>query len=163
MAKDVRMSRLRIIAGENGQITIKSIAPKTLYVHRPLINAQAIFDWVQEQGFQSTLPEFHVTVVYSKTPVYWADLEDIDTGLIVRGGERSIERFGDNAVVLRFQSGELAVRNTAFMGIGCTSEYPDYKSHVTITYSGEGLNIEDMTPYAGELIFGPEVYQQVTG
>jgi hypothetical protein len=140
---------------------------RTLYVNRPLVNADALFAWARRVGFKSTLPigDVHATVAFSKEPVNWSDVEPQTDGLSVpAGGARSVERLGDKgAVVLRFESPELTKRWHQFRGIGASWDWPEFKPHVTITYDyGAGrIDLTEIEPYDGPLDFGPEVFAEV--
>jgi len=140
-------------------------AGKTLYVSRPLLNAQDVIDWAASQGFPQTLaPEdMHVTVAFSKSPVDW-DMQGAASGKVQVGQSpgRSVEQLGDKgAVVLRFTSLNLQNRWQQLCDGGCSWDYPGYKPHVTITYNGEGIDLDSIEPYDGKLLFGPEVWAEV--
>ncbi len=49
---------------------------KTLYISRPLKNAEAFIEWAKAQGFAKTLAadDLHVTIAFSKAPVDWAKI-----------------------------------------------------------------------------------------
>jgi hypothetical protein len=32
---------------------------------------------------------------------------------------------------------------------------------VTITYDGKGMALDDIEPYRGELVFGPEIFEEI--
>ena len=135
---------------------------QTLYVHRPLLNTDAVRAWAKEQGFKSTLPDMHVTLAYSKEPVDWNALEAKEGELTVaRGKKRAIERFDGGAVVLRLESSELQRRWQELCDAGADWKYDDYKPHVTITYEGEDVDLEAVEPYDGPLIFGPEEFSEI--
>jgi hypothetical protein len=61
-----------------GRRPVEKAAKKTLYVHRPVLNADEIISWAKGQGFAVTLPasDMHVTVAYSKQPVNWQAIGD---------------------------------------------------------------------------------------
>ena len=44
---------------------------------------------------------------------------------------------------------------------GASWDYPGYKPHVTITYKGPSPSLSDIKSYDGDLIFGPERFQEV--
>jgi phage-related protein (TIGR01555 family) len=44
--------------------------PRSLYVRRDVVNSREIEKWAKSQGFASVIPDMHVTVLYSKSPVY---------------------------------------------------------------------------------------------
>ena len=106
---------------------------KSLYVSRRLLNGSAIRIWAKEQGFTSTLPasDMHVTILYSKRPMAWTDVDLDKNDLTVEGGEREAKRLGDGgeAVVLKFSSDALSERHQTFMDAGGSSDYDIYQSH----------------------------------
>ena len=67
----------RAVANASRSVLSKA-AKKTLYVNRPVLNAQEIADWAKGQGFTTTLApaDMHVTIAYSKTPVNWLQIGD---------------------------------------------------------------------------------------
>lgn len=144
--------------------------PRPLYVRRDLrpASAKALIAWAKANGFTSTLEQsdMHVTVLYSKQPVdpmkmgeTWGS--EPDGGLIVKaGGPRALERFGEGAVVLQFASWSLVSRHDDMVRAGASHDYDEYLPHVTITYSApEGLDLDVIKPFTGELAFGPEIFE----
>lgn len=141
--------------------------PRPLYVQRKLLNAAELIAWAKGNGFDTTLPadDMHVTVLYSRAEVdpmkmgrSWA--EDEKGRLTVRpGGPRVIERLGENAVVLRFASPDLEYRHREMIEAGGSHDWPEYAPHVTISYGvPEGVDVEAIKPFNGELRFGPEEF-----
>lgn len=154
-------------AGAEGMDTTDA-APRPLYVRRDLLNAADLIAWARAQGIETTLTaeDMHVTVLYSRTPVdpmamgeTWGS--ETDGGLIVKaGGPRALERFGEGALVLQFASWSLTNRHADMIRAGASHDWPEYAPHVTITYTvPEGFDIEAVRPYAGELRFGPEIFE----
>lgn len=139
---------------------------KTLYVHRPLLNGKDIVKWAKEQGFEKTLePEdMHVTITFSKSPVDWSKFTP-NTGTLHKpslGKDTSVVPLGDEgAVVLKFSSNVLAHRHKEFLAGGCSHDWPEYQSHVTISYNGKGVDLKNIKPYRGKLSFGPEVFKEI--
>lgn len=138
----------------------------TLYVYRPLLNADDLIEWARDQGFSKTLEpdDFHVTIAFSRTAVDWENFvpsdEDIEVPMSSRG--REVKALGDKgAVVLKFNSRELHSRWEEFCKGGCSWDYLEYQSHVTITYSGSDMDLSQVEPYTGELWFGSEVFNPV--
>ena len=146
-------------------------AARTLYVQRKLINSAAFIKWAKEQGFTTTTPadELHVTICFSRTPVDWMKVSSAwsqnDKGqmTIPPGGARLVERLGDKgAVVLLFNASELSWRHEEIMRAGASHDFENYQPHITITYQApEGLDLEKVEPYRGELVFGPEIFEEV--
>lgn len=133
---------------------------RTLYVCRPLLNAAAVHKWAAEQGFKSALPadELHVTVAYSKDRLEWPAKRG--GKLTIKGGRRSIEKFGD-AVVLRFSSQKLQDRWRAICDAGASYDFPSFKPHMSISYEADGIKLGKLEPYRGELSFGPEEFAPI--
>lgn len=148
---------------------ITDAEPRTLYVSRKLLNAAEFLKWAKSQGFETTVPadELHVTVAYSRTPIDWmkaGQAWDRDDGKITvsAGGARIVESLGDKgAVVLLFTSADLSWRHMSIREAGASWDYEDYQPHVTITYSGQGVNLDEVEPYRGKLEFGPEIFEEI--
>lgn len=147
--------------------------PRPLYVYRNVVNWKEIADWFKANtSLETTVgEEMHVTVIYSKAPVDWIKVgEDTFTStnekgqLVIKpGGPRVMERFND-AVVLAFASSDLAWRhNSAEYRADCTWDYDDYTPHVTITYNGGAADIRNMLAYPGQIVLGPEVFEEIKG
>jgi hypothetical protein len=106
----------------------------------------------------------HVTQAFSRTPVDWMTMGSAPADVTVpAGGPRVVEPLGDKgAVVLLFRSPQLEARHADMMANGASWDFPSYQPHVTITYQmPEGFDVSKVTPFAGELQFGPEVFTEV--
>src|SRR5690606_11822548 len=125
---------------------------RTLYVSRPLLNAQELIDWAKGQGFETTVEagDLHVTLAFSKRPVdwmavpsAWSPAGDDGTLTVPPGGARLVEPLGNGgAVVLLFSSGNLAYRHGEIERAGATWDFPQYQPHVTITWNApDGLDL----------------------
>ena len=145
-------------------------APRTLYVQRRLENADEFLRWAKAQGFETTLPadDLHVTITYSRQPLDWLKVEnawDGDDGklTIPPGGARLVEPLGDKgAVVLLFNSSTLAWRHEQIKRAGASHDFDEYQPHVTITYAKpDGLDLANVEPYRGKLVFGPEIFEEL--
>jgi len=140
--------------------------PRTLYVSRKLLNAAEVLRWANGQGFKTTLPaaDMHVTVLYSKAHVDWMKMgEDFGGGelTVSAGGARLIEQFDGGAVVLLFNSSTLSWRHEEMVRNGASHDFPEYQSHVTITYDPGEVDVAQIEPYRGELRFGPEIFEEL--
>lgn len=136
---------------------------QSLYVHRPLLNADEVIAWAKTQGFNKTLTpdDMHVTVMYSKAQVDWNRIpkSHIQEVRILSVQGREVCPLGDQgAVVLKFKSQVLSDRWKEFKDLGCSWDYPSYQAHTTITYDGSDLNLNKIVPWMGKLIFGPEIW-----
>lgn len=145
--------------------------PRPLYVHRPLKEESALelLAWAREQGFTRLMDpkDLHTTVMYSRRPVNWMKMggfwgwgPDTSDHLVPYGGPRLVERIGsDGAVALHFFSGHLNQRNREMRDAGCSWDYPDYLPHITFTYWQGDVDLSKVTPFRGELRFGPEMFE----
>lgn len=141
--------------------------PIPLYVQRKLLNAADLIRWAKAQGFRSTLEadDMHVTVLYSRTAVDpikmgngWGG--DEKGNLTIRpGGPRAVEKLGDTAVVLLFASDDLSWRHRGMVEAGASHDFHEYQPHVTLTYEAGDVDLDDIKPFAGELRFGPELFE----
>lgn len=156
-----RRKRVAEFAAQGGETAFSP-----LYVHRKLINADEVIAWARKQGFTGIekASDLHVTVLYSKQAVDWFKMagEGWDWGEVTveKGGPRFVERFGD-ALVLRFASPALTYRHESMIERGASTDFPDYNPHVTITYEGGDVNLSEVEPFAGELRFGPELFEPI--
>lgn len=140
--------------------TKKSVV-ETLYVYRPLKNAEQVIAWAKGQGFETCLQpdDMHVTICYSKTPVDWTLFDPDPSVLIVSPAfDRDVLQFG-KAAVLTFHSDALLARHEHFEAVGGASyDFDEYKPHVTLSW-------KDWVPvdstYHGPLVFGPEVFEKI--
>jgi 2'-5' RNA ligase len=152
----------------NTSITIMKMiekeSMKTLYVSRPLKNAEVLMDWAAKQGFKKTIEEdqFHVTIAFSREKIDWDKLEPQTEIMTVAGGKRLVEPLGDEgAVVLKFKSTFLPKRWQEIKDAGASWDYEGYTPHVTITYKGTDIDLSKVEPYTGELVFGQEVFTEL--
>lgn len=151
------------------ELGLSDAQPRTLYVYRPLINHAEFTAWANSQGFNTTLgDDTHVTIAFSKTKVDWLRMGqsydvDKDGKLTVSpGGPRIVETLGDEgAVVLMFGSSDLSWRNRSMRDAGASWDWPDYQPHITITYEPGDIDLSKVEPYRGELVFGPEVFEEI--
>ena len=146
---------------------LSSPKPRSLYVYRPVVNADEIIAWAKDQGFLTTLTSvnLHVTLAYSRTEFDWSllapDTNAIRVSAVLeKRAERSVEQFKD-ATVLRFDSKELSERWQAIRDAGASWDFDGFKPHVTISYQGPEA-IDHILPYQGEIILGPEVWAEIS-
>jgi len=137
-----------------------------LYVSRKAMTSTAtkLAAYARSIGITEPVPDMHVTVLYSKTPVDWFDMAgegwDGAEETIREGGPRFVERFGD-AIVLRFNAPGLRWRHDSMIERGASSDYPEFKPHITLGYGYPDLDLAQVEPFLGELKFGPEVFEPI--
>jgi hypothetical protein len=140
----------------------ESLEDRGLYIMRQLLNTHDIVRWAKSQGLDRLveLSEMHVTILYSEiTPTPGAVYPIKIEPLIVRASEnRKLELFGpeNDVLVLRFHDDALISRNRKLILGGGHSKWGKYKPHVTLCLEYDG-SIDDLEPYTGPLVFGPEV------
>lgn len=149
--------------------------PRTLYVHRKLLNAEEVIAWARGEGFEVLVPagEMHVTVALSRQPVdwmkvptdWWSGHDEREAGIlkVPPGGARLVEPVGDKgAIALLFSSNALQYRHNDIQSVGASWPFEEYQPHVTLTYQGPaGLDLDKVKPFLGRLRFGPEVFEEV--
>ncbi|MDW9960922.1 DUF1073 domain-containing protein [Sinorhizobium meliloti] len=161
-------SEQRAAAGEEPDEKPKAItadaAPRTLYVSRKVLNADEIIAWAKRQGFKTTLPaeDLHVTITFSRTPVDWMKMGSTweDEVKIPRGGARLVEKFGE-ARVLMFVSNMLSWRHEEMVDRGASWDHSEYQPHITISYDDDVPDLAKVEPYQGEIMLGPERFEEV--
>lgn len=148
---------------------VTDASPRTLYVSRKLLNAADVVKWAKGQGLETTVPadDMHVTIVFSREPVDWMkmgaawDQNDKGELRVPPGGARLMDRFGD-ALVLLFNSSTLSWRHEDMVRNGASHDFSEYAPHITISYDAPAdLDPSTIEPYRGELVFGPEVFEEV--
>jgi phage gp29-like protein len=170
-ANDNPAEKRRRIAEFAAQGGDKPFSP--LYVSRKLTpkSARELIAWAKSQGIASTVPadDLHCTILYSKTPVDWFDMAgegwDSENSRVAPGGVRFVERFGhgeaDAPIVLRFNAPDFRWRHDRMIEAGASSDYPEYKAHITISYDAPDLDLAGIDPFVGELVFGPEIFEPI--
>lgn len=139
---------------------------KTLYVCRYLTekSANALKKWAKDNGFKSVLDpeEMHVTIALSKKSVDWGQLSPLEDNLKINSEKRSVDPLGsEGAVVLKINSKELEKRWEQFCDMGCSWDHDDYMPHITITYKGSDVDLDDLDPYDGEIELEGETWTKV--
>jgi hypothetical protein len=152
----------------------KNAKPRTLYVRRDVLNWKEIADWAKSQGFKTTLgKDMHVTVAYSKAKVdwmkvgesyAWGDMDDVKAGVlrIKPGGPRVVEGLGkEGATCLLFLCADLTWRHKDICRQGATWDHPEYQPHITISWDAGDVDLSKLEPFAGEIVLGPEIFEEV--
>lgn len=148
-------------------------APRTLYVRRDVLNGKDIVTWAKKAGFQTTVPfdDMHVTIAYSKTPVDWMAMGEPSGGdvggsiTVPPGGARQLDMYGQptpDIVVLLFNSSTLSWRHEEMVRKGASSDRDTYQPHISISFKvPKDLDWKSIDPYRGEIVLGPEIFQEI--
>lgn len=85
---------------------------------------------------------YHVTVIYSKTPVPDAERYDGDSTAVAVpvGYEVFPTKDGGRCLVMRVAAPDIVQLNKVMTMLGATSDYDTYKPHVTICYNYTGAD-----------------------
>lgn len=155
--------RLGAVCEAHGPDIGKRPSERTMYVSRPLQNADEFITWAKAQGFKTTLQakDLHVTIAYSHAPLQWP--APVSSALAASDLQRrEVVALGDGgAVVLKFKSDELNERWDYLRSIGAAWDHFQYTPHVTISWDASDVNLAEVHPYKGELLFGPERFKIV--
>lgn len=156
-------------AGYGEQIT--DAEPRTLYVSRKVENGADIIKWAKSQGFKSLLKadDLHVTIAFSRKPVDWMKVsqawspESNSRLTISEGGPRVVEPLGnEGAIVLHIAADELKWRhNEIEREAGTSWDYDEYQPHITLTYKKGRVNLDEVEPYRGKIVLGPELFEEI--
>jgi hypothetical protein len=146
------------------KVAANDAAPRTLYVRRDVVNAAEITRWAKGQGFTDIVPDLHVTIAYSRTPVDWFSVgtswsEKLD---IAAGGPRQMERLGPDGeyIALLITANELVWRNKEIREAGASWSWSDYQPHISIQIGGD-VDLAKVEPYQGKIVLGPEIFEEV--
>lgn len=141
----------------------KKVAP--LFVSRRVKNGAEILRWARSAGLDPNVPEddLHVTIAFSRVPFDWFSIGDSfrQEVTIEEGGPRSVEQFG-SAIVLRVSEDELEWRHWEFIDAGASWDWPEFKPHVTIrTDAPMGTDLSGVEAFQGEILLGPEIFEDI--
>ncbi len=152
--------------------------PRSLYVHRDVMNWREIAQHFEKQGLDTTLAaDMHVTIAYSRTPVDWLEMGQdcygigvddprVPSGgmLITAGGPRIMDMLGptQSVLCLIFTNSHLCWRHEQMLRDGCSWDYPEFQPHVAITYvMPHEVKLDEIEPWTGDIVLGPEIFQQI--
>lgn len=134
-------------------------AAETLYAHRPLVNAQELYDWAKAAGIPNLVPphEMHVTTIYSR-----AGKPAIEPRTDQVIAKRNLAPLGPKgAFVLHFESPELQEQHRQAMEAGASHDWPSYQTHVTLSYDTGGKDFSGLEAPKFPLVFGPEKFAPI--
>lgn len=139
-------------------------APRTLYVRRDVLNRADIVKWAEGQGFTDIVPDLHVTIAYSKTPVDWFSVgESWSPRLeIGAGGPRQMEALGESGeyYALLITASDLRWRHAEIVERGASWDWPEYQPHISIQVGGN-IDLSEVEPYQGKIILGAEIFEEL--
>jgi hypothetical protein len=70
-----------------------------------------------------------------------------------------MEKFGE-ARVLLFASNMLHWRHLEMVDKGASWDYPEYQSHITVSYHPDAPDLSTVEAYQGEIMLGPELFAE---
>jgi len=128
-------------------------------VMRPLLNADELATWARAQGFRDLVPSaWHVTVINGRSGL---DRQAIDLQMhalhLPASPSRYLTRMCD-FIVLVIESVELRRRNATLRLTAPERDFFPYTPHVTFS-TNRRRHLGGVAPFAGPLVFGPEVMQ----
>lgn len=127
------------------------------WIGRPLLNAGTLAEWARGEGFHNLVPgAWHVTIA---RPEAGTVLALGDKPLVLRAkGRRQVSRFG-GLIVLEFASRALTARNRQWSARDGEREFRRFRPHVSFT-PDDGRDLSCVSPFRGELVLGPETFDQ---
>jgi hypothetical protein len=94
--------------------------------------------------------EFHITLIYSKKPIFITALGKLEPPVEVKAKHYSIfhTRTGENCLVLEVDAPALVARHNEIMkNYGASYDFPEYKPHLTLSYDcGTGFDLKSLPP-----------------
>lgn len=117
---------------------------KGTYVSVKIKNAKKLVDWFSSQGVKTIIPEqLHSTISYSRSEF---KREPSESEIVVPSFSlREIAPLGDEgAIVLKYDSEKMQNRFNECIKAGATYDYDEYIPHITISYNGKDLNLNNL-------------------
>lgn len=135
-----------------------------LYVHRPVLNGQAWYDWAVKYGVPKPIAanDLHVTVLYSTTdvkmpvdevPMTIETYTSYEPGCFAQMGPK------EETLAYVFDSWRLHERNWSFQRNGAKPTYPTFRPHLSITNEVGDFELPDeaLANMPRHIILGGEV------
>jgi hypothetical protein len=161
LAASARQSNASSMGNSNaGQTTGNDpiVNQGSLYVSRPLLDAQKLHDWAVKAGIQNVVPpsKMHATVVYSRAPLAYEQLGAAPAN--VSAITKRLMRLGeDNDIVITLSAPALEARHKQALEEGASWDHDrGYIPHVTLSYSDTTTDITKLTAPNMPVRFGPE-------
>lgn len=154
------MQTLKQLGERLGVINVEK-ARQGLYISRPVLNGQAWEAWAKGMGMPNVMPgdKMHVTIAASRQNIQTPPAKGIIT---IYTDRVVIVGLGADAKVIAvaFDDCCLWERNWFLQTAGCTSDWPEYRPHMSLSMDAGGFEIPDSAwasmPPAIQL--GPEVF-----
>lgn len=132
---------------------------KPLWLYRPLLNWQDVFDWAHAAKVKKMMPpeQLHMTLATVRTPVDWSLVTPQEDELVIPAGHKVMQIFGFTVKALAFGHEGVKARHEEIAAL-----YPEMdhaamlRPHVSLFRGGKFVH----DPYEGELVFGPEVLSE---
>jgi hypothetical protein len=141
---------------------IRKVA-KTLYVNRPVLNADEIIAWAKENGIEKCVQpdDMHVTLAFSRNPVDWPKPDKSPIHIFPK--DTTLTLFGPDkdCLVLTFDSALLEERWQELCDAGCSWDWKGFHPHITLSYSFDLRTQQYMPTYKGPIVLGPEEFAEV--
>lgn len=121
-----------------------------LYVSRPVLNADSWVKWAEKFGVPNPVPaeKMHVTILASRKDVKTKPAQ-MTHQVFTGGGMCDTGYFsfmGPEADVLAYCwacDWLLQDRHYSLINMGCTSDWPEYRPHITLSYDAKGFELSD--------------------
>ncbi len=125
-----------------------------LWIHRPLINWQNVYEWGEAAGIKKMMPpsQLHMTVVTVRHPTEWGDLKLRTNELVIPIGHKPVQIFAYTIKALTFDHADIQERHKEILAMFPKMDHRLMRPHVSLYKGGRMPKLE----YQGELIFGPE-------
>lgn len=149
---------MNILKGLQGRIEKKR---QGLYVSRPVLNGEAWANWAAKHGVPNPVPadKMHVTVIASRTGVVCKPQTHVHQTYST-SGQIAFLGLDESVMVFLWADWPLCDRHHHLLGLGCVSDWPEFRPHVTLSYDAKGFELSDeaIAQMPPSFIFGPEIH-----
>ncbi len=97
--------------------------------------------------------ELHCTVVYSTTPAPLVEVLEPELPIQVTAKQFSLFGEENDVLVLEIESPELVQLFNQSSDLGATSDWPNYKPHITLASNATGIDLTELPAIEFDLIF----------
>lgn len=136
-----------------------SVKQSMIYIFRQVLNSESIHKWMESHNI--FLPEnydpLHITSIYSEHSNNSVIKTDPTSHYIEPSKKRKFAHFGTCGVLL-VDSTHLHRRFRYFKSMGIRHAQPEYNPHLTLQ---SGPIHQDIEPYCGPIVLGPEIMERV--